>query len=296
MNVVMLLATAPQSCVANADGGIIGTITAWLVEVMNAVGAVGVMIAIALESVFPPIPSEIILPLAGFSAAGGNMSLPIAIAFSTLGSVLGAWILYGIAYWIGIDRIRSIAARIPGVSGEDIDKANRWFTKYSTFSVLIGRCIPVVRSLISIPAGLDRMNLLVFTVLTSLGSAVWNTMLVGAGYMLGDRWCSILSVLDVFESIVLVIIGIVLVLLIIRWIINLRKRTSASSSIDAGRTARLAVDTVASDVVQDCTVASDVLCADTVAADHRQESNDEAHHTGVTAADESTPSTKPDRR
>ena len=110
---------------------------------------------------------------------------------ATIGSVLGAWTLYGISRWVGLHRINLAADKIPGVSRKDVSKANDWFTKYGTWSVLIGRVIPVVRSLISIPAGFNRMNFLHFTGWTLLGSAVWNTILVSAGYLLGDQWCSI---------------------------------------------------------------------------------------------------------
>ena len=166
-------------------------ITDWLVRLMETIGGVGVALAIALESVFPPIPSEVILPLAGFTAARGTLSLPGAIIWATVGSLLGAWALYGISRWVGLHRINRAADKIPGVSRKDVVKADSWFNRYGTWSVLIGRVIPVVRSLISIPAGFNRMNFLRFTGWTLLGSAVWNTILVSAGYALGDQWCLI---------------------------------------------------------------------------------------------------------
>jgi len=148
----------------------------------------GVALAIALESIFPPIPSEVILPLAGFTAARGTLSLVEAVVWATVGSLLGAWALYGISRWVGLHRINLAADKIPGVSRKDVGKANAWFTKYGTWSVLIGRVIPVVRSLISIPAGFNRMSFLQFSGWTLLGSAIWNTILVSAGYLLGDQW------------------------------------------------------------------------------------------------------------
>ena len=217
-----VLAAAAPLCETN-EGGLIGAITDWLVSVMDAVGGIGVAFAIALESVFPPIPSEVILPLAGFTAARGSFNLIEAILWATVGSVLGAWVLYGISRWVGLHRIHRAVDRIPGVDRGDVDKANRWFTKYGHWSVLIGRVIPVVRSLISIPAGFNRMNFLTFTGWTLLGSAVWNTILVTAGYLLGDQWCSILGVLNIFEDIVIVIFSVVIVVLIARWARNLMR-------------------------------------------------------------------------
>lgn len=216
-NTVMFLATASDSVCQTGETGIIGAITEWLVDVMETVGGIGVAFAIALESIFPPIPSEVILPLAGFTAARGELGMIEAVVWATVGSVLGAWALYGIARFVGLHRIHRAADVIPGVSRKDVDKANRWFTKYGTWSVLIGRVIPVVRSLISIPAGFNNMGFLRFTGWTALGSLVWNMILVGTGYLLGDQWCSILGALNVFEDAVIVIFVVVIVFLAVRW-------------------------------------------------------------------------------
>ncbi|MEE1295814.1 MAG: DedA family protein [Bifidobacterium sp.] len=214
-------------CATGSDG-LIGSMTAWLVTLMEHVGGIGVALAIALESIFPPIPSEIILPLAGFTAARGTMSLFEAVLWATMGSLLGAWALYGIARWFGLHRIHKAVDRIPGVGRKDVDKANEWFTKYGTWSVLLGRIIPVVRSLISIPAGFNRMNFAQFSLWTFLGSAIWNTILVSAGYVLGDQWCSILGVLNVFEDVVIVVFAVVVVFFVWRWIRNMvRERSTA---------------------------------------------------------------------
>ena len=191
-------------------------ITDWLVRLMETIGGVGVALAIALESVFPPIPSEVILPLAGFTAARGTLILPGAIIWATVGSLLGAWALYGISRWVGLHRINRAADKIPGVSRKDVAKADSWFNRYGTWSVLIGRVIPVVRSLISIPAGFNRMNFLRFTGWTLLGSAVWNTILVSAGYALGDQWCSIQGALGVFEDAVIVVVIVVIAVFAVR--------------------------------------------------------------------------------
>ncbi|KFI68789.1 Membrane protein DedA family protein [Bifidobacterium magnum] len=224
MHISLILAQAqtgaPLQC-ATGNDGLIGLMTQWLITLMETVGGVGVALAIALESIFPPIPSEIILPLAGFTAAHGNMSLVAAIFWASMGSMLGAWALYGIARWFGLHRIHSAVDKIPGVARKDVDKANAWFSKYGRWSVLIGRIIPVVRSLISIPAGFNRMNFAEFSLFTFLGSAVWNSVLVSAGYMLGDQWCSILGVLNVFEDVIIVVFAVILVVVAVRWIMRL---------------------------------------------------------------------------
>ena len=155
MELATALAANPTPICTTSEGGLIGTITEWLITLMETIGGIGVALAIALESVFPPIPSEVILPLAGFTAARGTLSLPGAIIWATIGSLLGAWTLYGISRWVGLHRINRAADKIPGVSRKDVSKANDWFTKYGTWSVLIGRVIPVHRL---DPARIGRME------------------------------------------------------------------------------------------------------------------------------------------
>lgn len=127
------------------------------------------------------------------------MTLVEAIGGAIVGSVVSALMLYGIAYAIGAERMRRLFDRMPLADATDIDKSNRWFARYGLASVLIGRVIPIVRSLISIPAGIARTDLARFTLLTAVGSAVWNTILVMAGYLLGAGWCTILGFLDRFQ-------------------------------------------------------------------------------------------------
>ncbi|OZG66418.1 DedA family protein [Bifidobacterium hapali] len=189
-----------------STGGFIGTITDWLVGLMSALGWLGTGAAVFLENLFPPIPSEVILPLAGFTAAQGRMTLFEAIGGATIGSVVGALVLYGVAYAIGTERMRRLFDAMPLTDASDIDKANDWFARYGYLSVLIGRVIPIVRSLISIPAGIARTNLLRFTLLTAFGSLVWNAILVMAGFLLGSQWCVILGFLDRFQYAVAAVI------------------------------------------------------------------------------------------
>ena len=159
-----------------------------VVSLVGALGAPGVGIAVAAENLFPPIPSEVILPSAGFAAASGSMGLMSAIVWATIGSVVGALALYALGAWFGRARFYSLASKIPFVKEADIERAEAWFVRRGPLAVLLGRVVPVVRSLISIPAGIERMKLLPFTLYTAIGSALWNSVLIGAGYALGANW------------------------------------------------------------------------------------------------------------
>jgi membrane protein DedA with SNARE-associated domain len=166
----------------------LGPIADWAVSVMEALGAPGAGLAIALENLFPPLPSEVILPLAGFSASRGTFGLTEAVVWTTLGSVVGALVLYRLGAWLGPQRLRSIVARVPLMDVADVDRAEAWFARHGSKAVFFGRMIPLFRSLISIPAGIERMSLVRFTLLTAAGSAIWNTTFIVAGYSLGENW------------------------------------------------------------------------------------------------------------
>ncbi|HWO60123.1 MAG TPA: DedA family protein [Umezawaea sp.] len=160
----------------------------WITGLMTTLGAPGAGIAIALENLFPPLPSELFLPLAGFTAGRGGMSLVAAIVWTTAGSVVGALALYYLGVLLGRDRIRAIAEKLPLVDVSDVDRTEDWFGRHGSKAVFFGRMIPVFRSLVSIPAGIERMPLPKFLVLTASGSLVWNTALIMAGYLLGENW------------------------------------------------------------------------------------------------------------
>ncbi|HWD78131.1 MAG TPA: DedA family protein [Kribbella sp.] len=178
-------------------------VAGWAVGLMEDLGPAGAGLAVALENLFPPLPSEVILPLAGFAAARGDLGLVSAIVFTTLGSVVGALALYGVGAVLGRDRTRAIAAKLPLVKLRDVDKAEEWFVRHGPKAVLIGRLVPVVRSMISVPAGVERMRIAVFLPLTALGSLVWNSLLIVAGYQLGERWHLVESSVGVFQKVVL---------------------------------------------------------------------------------------------
>ncbi|WP_141853329.1 DedA family protein [Kribbella jejuensis] len=180
-----------------------GGVAGWAVGLMEDLGPAGAGLAVALENLFPPLPSEVILPLAGFAAARGDLGLLSAILFTTLGSVVGALALYGVGAVLGRDRTRAIIAKLPLVKLRDVDKAEQWFVRHGPKAVLIGRLVPVVRSMISVPAGVERMRIVVFLPLTALGSLVWNSLLIVAGYQLGERWHVVESSVGVFQKVVL---------------------------------------------------------------------------------------------
>jgi membrane protein DedA with SNARE-associated domain len=186
---------------------VLGDLTEWVTDVIDALGYLGVAFLVALESVFPPIPSEVVLPLAGFVAGRGDASLPGMILAATIGSVVGAWVLYGLSAWIGPIRLRRFVLRYGkwfGVKERDLDRAEAWFDKRATAAVLLGRCVPLVRSIVSVPAGFRRMPIGTFTLYTALGSLVWNVALIGAGAILGDRWEEVGDVVGLLQAAVVI--------------------------------------------------------------------------------------------
>ncbi|MEU5987966.1 DedA family protein [Spirillospora sp. NPDC047418] len=192
---------------AASAGGPAGGIAGWATDLMDRLGAPGAGLAIALENLFPPLPSEVILPLAGFTAAQGRMSLTAAIVWTTLGSVAGALALYGIGALIGRDRVRAVAARLPLVKVADLDRTEAWFARHGGKAVFFGRMIPIFRSLISVPAGVERMRLTVFLAYTTLGSLLWNTAFVLAGYGLGDNWRTVEEYVGVYSKGVVAVVA-----------------------------------------------------------------------------------------
>ncbi|MBO9555841.1 DedA family protein [Cellulomonas sp.] len=173
---------------------------------METLGVVGAGLAIALENVFPPLPSEVILPLAGFTASQGTFGLVEAIVWTTAGSVVGALVLYLVGALIGRDRTRALVGRIPLVSLADVDRAEAFFGRHARTAVFVGRMVPVFRSLISIPAGVERMPLGTFVLLTAAGSAVWNTIFVCAGYLLGESWGVVQQYAGILQWVVVAVV------------------------------------------------------------------------------------------
>jgi len=163
-------------------------VAGWAVDLMERLGGPGAGLAVALENLFPPLPSEVILPLAGFAASRGEFSLAGAIGWTTLGSVVGAVALYAFGAAFGRQRTRAVMARLPLVRLSDVDRCEAWFARHGAKAVFFGRLVPIFRSLISLPAGVQRMALSRFLAYTTAGSLIWNTAFVLGGYHLGESW------------------------------------------------------------------------------------------------------------
>ncbi|GAA2460317.1 DedA family protein [Streptomyces glaucus] len=183
-----------------ADG-----IAGWAADLVDTMGGPGAGLAIALENLFPPLPSEVILPLTGFAAGQGVLTLTSALFWTTLGSVAGAVVLYWIGMLFGRDRVHAVWARLPLVKASDLERTEQWFARHGTKAVFLGRMVPVFRSLVSVPAGVERMPLPVFVMLTTLGSLIWNSVLVLAGYWLGDQWEAVETYVGILSKAVLVL-------------------------------------------------------------------------------------------
>lgn len=163
----------------------------WITALLVRTGVVGVFVLTLVETVFPPIPSEFIMPLAGYLATQGEIGLVAAVAAGTLGSTVGALILYAVGRKVGEARLKDFAdrhGRWLTLSRRDVDRASDWFSRHGALVVFGGRLVPGLRSLISLPAGIDGMSLPVFVTCTLLGSAAWSGLLVGLGYALGSRF------------------------------------------------------------------------------------------------------------
>ena len=163
-----------------------GGITGWLLDLVDRLGAVGVGISILLETIIPPIPSEAVLGLAGVLINAGRMSVVPVILFATLGSLLGAIFFYYIGLALGPRRSHAFLDRLPLVETEDVDKTFGWFERHGRSAVFLGRMVPIVRSFISVPAGVVRMPIGQFLLFTAAGSLIWNSVLVSLGVAAGD--------------------------------------------------------------------------------------------------------------
>lgn len=220
----LVLATVGQA----QPTGLAGT----ALDVIEALGEVGLGLLVAAENLFPPTPSEVILPLAGFLAGQGRLSLPLAVLAATAGSLVGALALYGLGRAWGRERSRRVVGRLPFVDIVDLERAEARFDRHASASVLVGRCVPVVRSLISLPAGAQQMPLLRFCVLTTIGSAVWNTLFIGAGYVLGEQWERV----GAYVNVLTYAVAAVLVALFVRAVVT-RVRRHRRGEDDGSRSA-----------------------------------------------------------
>lgn len=189
---------------STGNAGELGGLAGWAVDIMEALGGPGAAITVGLDNIFPPIPSELVLPLAGFTAAQGTFTLLGALLWTTVGSVAGAVIVYLIGALLGRDRTRWLISKVPLMKADDFDVAEKWFAKHGTKAVFFGRMVPLVRSFISLPAGIEKMRLVTFLALTTLGSLIWNSIFVVSGYLLGANWHVVEEYSGIFQIIVIV--------------------------------------------------------------------------------------------
>jgi membrane protein DedA with SNARE-associated domain len=191
----------------------------WATSVIDSIGLIGVAFLVALENVFPPIPSELILLLTGFNVSDGRFDFVSGVIAATIGSVVGAYFLYGIGRLLDDERMERFLAgigRFVGLKKSDVHKGFVWFERYGTYVVLFGRLIPVVRSVVSIPAGGDKMPLAKFTLLTAAGSLVWNIVWVAVGWGLGDQWEKAGKWGDYLQYCVVAVVGLGFIALVVR--------------------------------------------------------------------------------
>lgn len=197
----------------------------WLMDIMSEYGYIGILLLIALENIFPPIPSEVILTFGGYLTTQTDLTIVGVVIASTIGSIIGAVVLYVLGLQLDVERLEKIVdkwGRVLRVTKDDIHKADAWFDKYGPWTVFFCRFIPLIRSLISIPAGMSNMNFWVFLLFTSVGTMIWNIVLVCLGAKLGDSWDLIVEKMDVYSNVVYALIVVAFVTVVV-WFIRRKK-------------------------------------------------------------------------
>lgn len=198
----------------------------WVTDIMEQFGYIGIFLMMALENIFPPIPSEIILPFGGFLTTYTGLTVFGVIIVATTGSVIGAIILYGIGMLMDVGRMEKVVDRwghLLRLKKSDIHKADVWFNKYGYFTVLFCRMVPLVRSLISIPAGMSKMKFWIFLLFTMIGTVIWNVVLIFIGVVLGESWRDILQFMDIYSAVVYLFIGMGMLILFLLLLRNKRR-------------------------------------------------------------------------
>ena len=198
---------------------IIDALRLFIENLIQSSGYFGIALIMFAENLLTPIPSELVLPLAGFLVEDGQLSAWGVLLSSTVGVLLGALLVYHLGVWISEDRLRTFIqkhGRWIGLTEKDLDRAQTFFDKHGNIVVLVGRLIPFVRSIISLPAGINGMNMGVFVLYTTIGTLIWNSLLLGAGYLLGDNWRQVLGFIDRYET----LWWIVLACLLLYWVVN----------------------------------------------------------------------------
>lgn len=203
-----------------------GRMENWITDFMEQYGYLGILLMIALENLFPPIPSEVILTFGGFMTTYTNLTPVGVIVTATLGSLIGAVILYFIGRFLGVERLERIIdrwGRVLRVKKADVRKADAWFDKYGYWAVLLCRMIPLIRSLISLPAGMSGMRFVPFMLFTTIGTLIWNTILVTLGTAVGDNWNEIVEFMDVYSNVVYALIAAAVIAVVILYVRRARK-------------------------------------------------------------------------
>ena len=207
-------------------GDILNAIKIWVENIISSMGYVGLYLVMFLENVFPPIPSEVVLPLAGSLTLTGRFSIFWITLIGMLGSLTGAFLFYGIGKWLGEPRVRMLIEKFGKyalLSTNDLDRSLEWFDKYDDWVIFFSRMVPIVRSLISIPAGIASMNLAKFSFFTILGTALWSLVLALGGRLLGEQWPLIADFINTYQNVVIVAAGAAVVYFVVSRLIKNKK-------------------------------------------------------------------------
>lgn len=210
----------------------IQTLIDWLVNIIETIGYPGVMLSMFIESFFAPIPSELILPFSGFVASNGSLNIYLTIVLASVAAYLGTLPFYFIGRW-GKEKVDMFFRKFGKylfIKEEDLDKGYAIFAKHGNKVVFFGRLIPIVRTIISFPAGVANMNFAIFSAYTLAGTFIWSSLLAGAGYLLGDNWDVVGSYISKYEKVIIVIGALFVVLFIAKGVYDLVKRKQAQKN------------------------------------------------------------------
>lgn len=202
-----------------------GGLAGWAVDLVETLGGPGLALMSGLDSMVSVVPADLVMPLVGFSATQGAINLGAAMAWATAGSVAGSVVLYFLGMLLGRERAWALLIRIPGIKPKTLDRAEAWFGRHGAKAVMFGRMLPGIRALISLPAGIERMPLPKFVVLTAIGSLMWNSTLLGAGYLLGANWRLMANIVGIL---IYVVIG--ATVLAVGYLVIRRRRAKRATS------------------------------------------------------------------
>lgn len=209
---------------------ILESVRLWVEQVIHSLGYVGIGGLMFIENLFPPLPSEMVMPFAGFLVSEGEMSFVAILVAGTVGSGLGAVVIYWLGQRLGERRMRAWLrnyGRYLLLSEADFDQAQQRFERHGQIVVLVGRLIPGIRSFVSIPAGINGMNFPQFLFYTLIGTTIWNSLLAGAGVMLKQNWQRILSFIDTYSTVVWIALGLLVLFFVVRQLFNQQQTPSA---------------------------------------------------------------------